>query len=390
MIPISYNIRSLTTRSSSTLAAGFGIALVVFVFAAVSMLSAGIRDTLKSAGSDANAIIMRKSSQVELQSVVEGETLSLLRAAPEAAQGPNGAMVTGEVVVLIALPRIGGAPGAISNVGVRGTDAMSMELRPRVKLSEGRMFKPGTDEVIVGKSLIGKVEGLGLGKTVKLKATRSVTVVGVFSADGTSLESEMWADVDSLRSMFGRENSFSSITLRMKDKAAFDALQNRMAADPRLGLEAKREDVYYDEQSQGLATFISVLGTVIAVFFSIGAMIGAMITMYAQVAERGKEIGTLRALGFRRRKILLSFLLESVFLSLAGGVVGIIGAMFMGFVEFSTVNFATFSEVVFRFKPTPDVLVSSLIFAMVMGLLGGFLPALRAAKVSPVQAMRGA
>jgi putative ABC transport system permease protein len=221
-----------------------------------------------------------------------------------------------------------------------------------------------------------------------VKRNRPVKVVGIFSAAGSSFESEIWGDLNTVRAIFNRQGSVSSVTLRLKDPGAFEALRMRIASDPRLGLEAKREPTYYEEQSQGLSIFIRALGLVIAVFFSVGAMIGAMITMYAQVAQRGREIGTMRALGFRRRNILLSFMLEAVLLSLGGGVLGLLGALGMSFVHFSTLSFQSFSEIVFRFMPTPGIFIASLIFASMMGLLGGFLPAIRASRVSPVAAMR--
>jgi len=212
--------------------------------------------------------------------------------------------------------------------------------------------------------------------------------VGVFSADRSSFESEIWGDLKSIQAILNRQGSVSSVTLRMKDPSAFEALRLRIENDPRLGLEVKREPTYYEEQSQNLSLFIKTVGLLIAVFFSVGAMIGAMITMYAQVAQRSREIGTLRALGFRARKILASFLLEAVLLSVVGGALGIVGALGMSFVRFSALNFQSFSEVVFHFTPTPQILIISLAFASLMGLFGGFLPAIRASRVSPAAAMR--
>jgi putative ABC transport system permease protein len=386
MIPVAYNVRSLAARRSTTLAAALGIALVVFVFASVLMLANGIEETMRQTGSNANAIIMRKGSQAEMQSGIDEATAAILRSSPEAAATPQGTMSTAEVVILITAPRAGTA--GVTNAAVRGVLPESFELRNVVKIVEGRTFTPGTDEVIVGKGIATRLAGVEVGREISLKRNRPVKVVGVFSADKSSFESEIWGDLKTIQSLFNRQGSVSSVTLRLKDPAQFDELRTRIANDPRLGLEAKREPTYYDEQSQGLSLFIKTLGLVIAVFFSIGAMIGAMITMYAQVAQRSREIGTLRALGFRRRNVLVSFLLEGILLSLVGGLLGIVAALGMSFVRFSTISFQSFSEVVFSFTPKPMILIASLAFASVMGLLGGFFPAIRASRVSPVAAMR--
>lgn len=415
MIPVAYNIRSLAARRSTTMAAAIGIALVVFVFASVLMLSNGVKATMQATGSPSNAIIMRKGSQAEMQSGIEEASVGILRSSPEVAPAGQGTLSTAEVVVLITAAKAGtggdkagtggdkagtggdkagtggektGTSGGVTNAVVRGVMPESFALRDKLKIVEGRNFTPGSDEVIVGKGIASRLKGVEIGRELSLKRNRPVKVVGIFSADGSSFESEIWGDLNTVRAIFNRQGSVSSVTLRLKDPSAFEALRMRIASDPRLGLEAKREPTYYEEQSQGLSLFISVLGLVIAVFFSAGAMIGAMITMYGQVAQRSHEIGTLRALGFRRRNILFSFLLVAILLSLAGGGLGILGALGMSFVRFSMISFQSFSELVFRFTPTPMILVVSLLFASVMGLLGGFFPAVRASRVSPVAAMR--
>ncbi len=386
MIPIAYNVRSLAARRSTTLAAALGIALVVFVFASVLMLSNGVKATMRATGSPSNAIILRKGAQAEMQSGIEEAAIGIIRSSPEAAAAAQGTMSTAEVVVLITAPKAG--TEGVTNAVVRGVLPESFMLRDRLKIVEGRNFAPGSDEVIVGKGIASRLMGVGVGRELPLKRNRPVKVVGIFSADSSSFESEIWGDLNTIRAIFNRQGSVSSVTLRLKDSSTFEALRMRIASDPRLGLEAKREPTYYEEQSRGLSDFINYVGLVIAVFFSAGAMIGAMITMYAQVSQRSREIGTLRALGFRRRNILLSFLLEAILLSVAGGGLGILGALAMSFVRFSTLSFQSFSELVFRFTPTPSILISSLVFASGMGLLGGFLPAIRAARVSPVAAMR--
>lgn len=380
MIPVAYNLRSLAARRSTTIAAALGIALVVFVFASVLMLANGLEASMRATGSPANAIILRKGSQAEMQSAIDEGAMAVLRASPEAA------MSTAEVVVLITAPVVGRT--GVTNAAVRGVAPESFQLRGRIRIIEGRDFMPGSDEVIVGKGIARRLDGVKVGGELSLKRNRPVRVVGIFSADGSSFESEIWGDLRAIQGILNRQGSVSSVTLRLPEPNAFEALRLRVAGDPRLGLEVKREPTYYDEQSQNLSLFIKSLGLVIAVFFSLGAMIGAMITMYAQVAQRIREIGTLRALGFRSGTVLASFLLEAVLLSLVGGALGVLGALAMSFVRFSTLSFQSFSEVVFGFTPTPGILVASLVFASLMGLLGGFFPAIRASRVSPAAAMR--
>jgi putative ABC transport system permease protein len=263
-----------------------------------------------------------------------------------------------------------------------------MKVRPEVRIIEGRPAQPGTDEVIIGQSIRGRFKGMELGSSFELKKNRPVKVVGVFSAGGSSLESEVWSDVDTLRTSFGREGVVSSVTARLESPTQFDVFEAAIENDKQLGLDAQRETAYYEKQSEGTSIFITAIGAVIAVFFSIGAMIGAAITMYAAVAQRQREIGTLQALGFSRISVLGSFLLESVMLAGAGGVVGVVAALAMSQVKFSMMNFATWQEISFSFDPNPVILGGSLIFGGAMGVLGGFLPALRAARTSPLKAMR--
>jgi putative ABC transport system permease protein len=241
----------------------------------------------------------------------------------------------------------------------------------------------------VGERIRGRIRGLDLEQTFELKKNRPAKVVGIFEADGSSYESEVWVDRELLRQAYNRQGMFSSVRVRLDSPTKFDAFRAGVENDKRLGLEALRETTFYEKQSEGTATFITVLGDIVAIFFAAGAMIGATITMYAAVANRQREIGTLRALGFSRSSVLTSFLIEAVLLAIVGGVVGMAAAMAMGFVHFSMVNFASWSEIVFSFDPTPRVLATALVFACGMGLLGGLLPAIRAARTSPLQAIRG-
>lgn len=389
MIPIVYNIRSLTVRKTTTIAAGLGVALVAFVFSTAVMLSKGIQRTLSKSGSADVAVVLRKGSDVELSSSVEDPQVGLVLAGPGVKKDESGAPIgVSEVVVVIALDKLG-TDGGVSNVQVRGVPDNVLKMRPSVRVVAGRQPRPGTDEGMVGKAILGRFRGLDIGQSFELRKGRSVRVVGAFEDDGSSFESEVWCDRDTLRAAFGREGVVSSVRVRLQSPALYDAFEAFVEKDKQLGLESFREPEYYNKQSEGMAKFVVVLGQMIAMFFSIGAMIGAMITMHASVADREREIGTLRALGFSRVGILFSFLLESLMLAVAGGAVGALASMVMGFVRFSMINFQSWSEMVFTFEPHPRIVMSALINAAMMGLFGGFLPAIRAARVSPVRAMRG-
>ncbi|MFO7177484.1 MAG: FtsX-like permease family protein [Pseudomonadota bacterium] len=388
MIPIAYNVRSLFVRKATTIATALGIGLVVFVLAASLMLGAGIKKTLVSGGRPDYALVLRKGSDTELASSIEVRTVSLVLAAPGVKKANDGAPVgSGELVVVITMEKPG-TDGQVSNVQVRGISDNVLTLRPDVKVIEGRAPTPGTDEVMVGRGIVGRFTGVELGKSFELKKNRPVKVVGVFEAGGSSFESEIWADIDTVRSSFGREGLVSSVTVRLDSPSRFEAFKAVMETDKQLGLEAFREKDYYEKQSQGTSIFVWALGILITIFFSIGAMIGATITMNAAVAQRQREIGTLRALGFSRVSILFSFLLEAVVLAAIGGAFGLFGAFLLSFAEVSMMNFATFQEVTFGFDPNPVLLGAAFVFGAAMGVLGGFFPALRAASVSPVDAMR--
>lgn len=388
MIPISYNVRSLFVRKATTIATALGIGLVVFVLSASLMLGAGIQKTLVSGGRPDYALVLRKGSDTELASSIEVRTVSLVLAAAGVKKTNEGAPVgAGELVVVITMAKRG-TEGQVSNVQVRGISDNVLTLRPNVKIVEGRAPTPGTDEVMVGRGIAGRFEGVELGKSFELKKNRPVKVVGIFDAGGSSFESEIWADIDTVRSSFGREGLVSSVTVRLDSPSRYEAFKAIMETDKQLGLEAFREKDYYEKQSQGTSIFVWALGIVITIFFSIGAMIGATITMNAAVAQRQREIGTLRALGFSRTSILFSFLLEAVVLASIGGICGLFSAFLLSFAEVSMMNFATFQEVTFGFDPNPLLLAIAFAFGAAMGILGGFFPALRAARVSPVDAMR--
>jgi putative ABC transport system permease protein len=281
-----------------------------------------------------------------------------------------------------------GADG-VTNVTIRGVTDDVMRFRPEVHLVAGRLPRPGTDEAIVGARIRGRIRGVDLDQSFDIKKNRPVKVVGVFDANGSAYESEVWVDRDLLRQAYGRQGIVSSVRVRLDSPAKFDAFRAGVENDKSLGLQAMRESTFYEKQSEGTALFIGALGTVVSIFFAIGAMIGAMITMYAAVANRQREIGTLRALGFSRSSVLVSFLLEAVILSIIGGAIGAAASMSMAFVHPSMVNPASWSEIVFSFDPTAGVILKALVFAGVMGLIGGLFPAVRAARTSPLKAIRG-
>jgi putative ABC transport system permease protein len=275
-----------------------------------------------------------------------------------------------------------------TNITVRGVGAQGLSLRPQVRLTIGRMFRPGSTEIAVGRSIAARFEHTSVGDRLRFGG-REWTVVGVFDAGGSGFDSEIWGDGEQMMQAFRRQ-AFSSVIARLADPSTFDALKRRLEGDPRLTVDVKRERTFYEEQSEMMANFIHYLGLTLSVIFSIGAMIGAMITMYAAVANRTTEIGSLRALGFRRRSILVAFLAEALFLALVGWVVGLALASLMQLVHISTMNWQSFSELAFSFKLTQQIVLQSFVFALAMGLAGGVLPALRAARLKIVDALRAA
>jgi ABC-type antimicrobial peptide transport system permease subunit len=363
------------------------MALVVYVFATVLMLAAGLRQTLVATGQDDNVIVIRRSSQTEVQSGVDRRQAAIVESLPDIAYGPDGErLISKETVVLISLGKRG--TGKPSNVVIRGVTTAGLALRPQVRIVEGRMFKPGSTEIVVGRAIADGFAGTTIGESVRF-ASRGWTVVGIFDAGRTGFDSEIWGDAEQMLQSF-RRVSFSSVIFRLADSDRFDAVKRDLETDPQLTVEAKRESRFYADQSELLAKFISYLGTSISAIFSIGAIIGAMITMYASVASRTAEIGTLRALGFSRAAILAAFLVESLLLGLAGGVAGLVAASAMQALSFSTMNFQTFAEIAFSFTLTPSIVAASLAFALAMGFVGGFLPAARAARMKIVDALRAA
>jgi putative ABC transport system permease protein len=387
MVPIKYNVRNLVVRRRTTAAAAFGLALVVFVFACALMLGEGLTKTLGRAASPDVVVVMRKGSDTEMVSSVEDKHVNLVLAHAAQVGASKKPVGVGEVLVVILLDKIGTT--GVSNVTVRGVPEDALAFRPTVRIVEGRAPNPGSDEVLVGSAIKGRFRGLRIGETFELKKNRPMKVVGIFSDEGSSYESEVWADVHAVRQAFGRNGSVSSVRVRLDSPSKFDAFKALVEGDRQLGLVAMRETDYVEKQSEATSIMLKIFGGIIAFFFAIGAMIGATITMNAQVAGRTREIGTLRALGFSKGSILFSFLLESLVLALAGGGAGAVAAIAMKAVKITMINMGTWSEIAFGFEPTPQIIVSALVLSAVMGLFGGFLPAVRAARVSPVEAMRG-
>lgn len=385
MIPISYSFRNLWTRRFTTCMTAGGMALVVFVFASVLMLAEGLRKTLIETGSPENVIVIRKSAGSEVQSGVERLPAAIVESQPEVALGADGKpLLAKELVVLYSLNKRGSDKPA--NVVIRGIGAKSLALRPQVQLVQGRMPRPGSSEIIAGSSIARRFQGGGIGETLRF-GMRNWTVVGIFDAGSTGFDSEIWGDVDQLMQAF-RRPVYSSVIFRLGDTTTFPRFKERIESDPRLTLEAKRETKYYVDQSEAMAKFLRILGVALTIIFSLGAMIGAMITMYAAVANRVGEIGTLRAIGFQRRSILGAFLLEALFLGLIGGAAGLFFASFMQLVTISTMNWQTFSELAFSFTLTPEIIGKSLIFSVIMGFVGGVIPAFRASRMNIVEALR--
>lgn len=386
----SYSLRNMLARRLTTALTVGGMALVVFVFAAMLMLSEGLRTTLVLTGSPDNAVLLRQGAKSEMESAVDRDQAPLVESLPQVARAADGGpLAARELVVLITLNKRGTTKP--SNVVIRGIGPHSLELRPQVKLKEGRMPRFGTSEIIAGESIARRFSGTGIGESLRF-AMRDWTVVGIFEAGATGFSSEVWGDVDQLMAAF-RRSSYSVVVGRMNERdggAGLDGLRAGLAADPRLQLEGKRETRFYEEQSEMMAKFLGVLGTMLPAIFSLGAIIGAMITMHAAVANRVREIGTLRAIGFQRRDILRAFLVESLLLGGSGGAIGLLLASTLQFVTISTMNFQTFSELAFSFTLSPRIAIWSLLFGTFMGCLGGILPAIKAARLVIVDALRAA
>ena len=383
-LPLKYNIRNIVVRKGSTLATAFTIGLTVAVFLMVMALARGIDLTLSSSGEPLNLIVLREGSTAELNSSLTRENFNDLMYLDGVEREADKPLAAGELVTLIYKARKGMSQG--SNVTVRGVGPMSFKLRTGFQTVAGRVFQPGLTEAVVSKRIAERFQGLDVGDRFRIQTT-DYTVVGLFDSAGKAFESEIWVDINSLASTTKREG-YSSVLMRVKDANALSALSKRITDDPKLHLKAVSERTFYEDQQgvasgalKGLAVFISFI-------MAVGAGFAGMNTMYAAVARRTKEIGTLRVLGFSRISILIAFLLESVAIALIGAAIGILLALPLNFVSTGTSNWVTFSEIAFNFRVTLDLMLIALAFGGVIGLVGSFLPSIRASRFKIVDALR--
>lgn len=383
-IPFSYNVRSLRQRPVSTFATAFGMAMVVAVFIAMMALATGFQSALSETGSSENVLVLRKGADGELSSGVSRETSSSIAAMPFVAAGADGRpMVSPEVYVVLSLPRTG---FGVANVVARGVSPQAFTVRKNVKIVAGRAPEPGRREVVIGKTIVKRFSNCNVGDTIEF-AGQPWAVVGHFTAGGSSFESEIWGENEQFMPAF-RGEVFQSVTFRMRDAESFDAIKKSLDDDPRLQITAHRETDFYAKQSVMLASVLRALGIFVTAVMSIGAVFGAVNTMYAAVASRAPEIAVLKTFGFRPGSVLTSFMIESVLLALIGGVLGCLIALPINGIVTSTTNWSTFSEVAFSFRVTPGILMAGMIFALLMGLIGGFFPARRAANQHVITALR--
>lgn len=386
-VPFKYIIKNFKTRKLTTFITVAGIALVVFVFAAVLMMAYGIQKTLIATGSPNNVLVARKSSNGEISSIIGGDTRSLIKTLPFISKTQNGREILSEEPVVIINLEI--KKGGMSNITVRGVSPEVFLLRPQVKLKEGRMFNPSMRELIVGKAISEKFVGAQIGSKIRF-AGDDWTIVGLFESDGSGFDSEVWGGSDQLLNAFRRGNAVSTITFKMNNPEEFETIKRAFETERRLQqFEPKIEQKFFEEQSELMASFIRILGIFITVIFSMGATIGATITMYAAVANRTVEVGTMRSLGFSRRSILIAFLTEAIFISLLGCAVGLFLASFLQFFSISTLNFSSFAEISFSFALNPSIVITTIIFSVTMGIIGGFFPSVHAARLNIVTALRG-
>lgn len=385
-IPLAYNLRSVRVRWTSTVVAVLGIAGTVGVFVAMLSLARGFKTTVASSGSAGNAIIRRAGATAEVDGVIQLAQVRVIEVAPGVARSSMGPMVSPEVVVMAPLKLR--ATGTDANVQVRGVSSKVLEVRNTVRMVEGRMLQSGLTELVAGKNAALTYSGLNVGKTVHFGGT-DWKVVGIFDAGGTAFDSEVWCNSDILNQVYDRpRNIFQSVTVHLTSPGAFERFKNALVDDPRLTIQVDREVDYYEKQSRAMTTLIVVLGSIIAVVMGVGAVFCALNTMYSAVAERSREIATMRALGFSSLSVVLSFLIESLLVALVGGVLGCLAVLPLNGLTTGTVNWQTFSHLAFAFRITPLLLGAGLVFAAFMGIFGGVPPAIRAARRPVAQALR--
>jgi putative ABC transport system permease protein len=385
-IPLIYNVRSVRARWTSTIVAVLGIAGTVGVFIAMLSLAHGFKATLVASGSPGNALVLRAGSPSEMMGGVTLESVKIIQDGPGIARDANGPLVTQEVVGVMPIPLI--STGTDANVQIRGVSPNVFDIRKFAKITEGRTFQPGLTELIAGKNASKNYLGLTLGNTLEM-AGGHWKVVGIFDAGGSAFDSEIWCDSRVLNDVLKRPaNIFQSVTVHLDSPNAFPAFKDALTSDPRLNVDVTREVDYYAKQSTVMTTLITVLGGLVAAIMAIGAVFGALNTMYSAISERGREIATMRALGFNASSVVISFLFEALLISLVGGILGCLVVLPLNGLTTSTMNFQTFSNIAFAFKITPDLLLKGIFFALTMGVVGGLLPAIRAASLPVATALR--
>lgn len=385
-IPIVYNVRSVRQRWNSAVVAVLGIAGTVGVFVAMLSLAKGFKATLVASGSASNAIVLRTGSTNEMDSSITLEQVKAIEDKPGIARGQDGPLVTPEVVVIRNFQLR--STGTDANVQVRGVSPKALEVRNQVRIIEGRFFHPGLFELVVGHNAIHTYNGLELGNNIKFGGA-TWKVVGVMDAGGSAFDSEVWADSSVLDQIYHYpQDIFRSVTVRLTSPDALQKFKDAITSDPRMQVGVTREVEYYDKESRALTSMITVLGGIVAIIMGLGAVCGALNTMYSAVAERGREIATMRALGFGGGSVVFSFIIESLLISLVGGLIGCIAVLPLNGLTTGTINWQTFSHLAFAFKITTPLLVAGVIFALIMGFLGGVFPALRAARRPVAAALR--
>ena len=380
------NIRTIPQRLGSSSVAVIGIAGVVIVFVAVLSIAEGFRKTMAGTGSPSTAMVMRGGADTELSSILMRESVDVIKQAPGIAPGASGPMASAELFVIVDLPKK--STGTEANVPLRGVQPEAVAARETLRIVEGRMFEFGRNEVIVGRAAQGQFAGLEVGSRIQT-GQNSWEIVGAFESDGSVSESEIWVDASVLQSAYRRGSTFQSVIAKLESAEAFEGFKNALTSDPRLDVQVIRESEYYAEQSVMLSNLITTIGYLIAFLMGVGAVFGAINTMYNAVASRTREIATLRAIGFGSMPVVASVIGEALALALAGGLAGglIAYAAFNGY-QTATMNFQTFSQVAFSFAVTPALLVQGIVFALVMGFFGGLFPAIRAARLPIVSALR--
>jgi putative ABC transport system permease protein len=386
-LPLSYNVRSIAGRWQVTLLAIGGIALVVAVLLVLTAMANGFRVALRATGSPENAIVTQRGSTSELTSGFSRDNASMIMVDSRVARDADGKpLASPEIVLVASLPRT--TDGSEVNVTIRGVSPMAFKVRQGVKIEQGRMFQPGLYELVVGKKANTRYAGAQVGQTIKLQR-RSWTVVGVFSSEGSGFESEIWGDVEVMGPAFNRTTGYQSLTLRLKDPSSVTQFDADLQRNPAMQVQMSSELDYYEKQAGPTATTLTVLAVFVGVVMGVGAVFGAMNTMYGLVASRTREIGTLRALGFSRVSVMVAFMIESAFLALVAGLIGCALAMPVNTMSGATGG-ANFSEVAFAFRISPMWLVIAVVAAVVMGIVGGLFPSFRAARTPITAALRDA